>query len=35
MEEVWKKRRVYHPQVKVCWRQTMLELGWEAGLCLL
>lgn len=35
MEEVWKKRRMYHPQVRVCWRQTMVELGWEAGLLLL
>jgi hypothetical protein len=35
MEEVWRKRKLYHPQVKVCWRQTMIELGWEGGLLLI
>jgi hypothetical protein len=35
MEEVWRKRRKAHPQTKVCWRGTMVELGWEGGLLMI
>jgi len=35
MEEVWRKRRGLHPQRKVCWRGTMVEMGWEGGLLMI
>ena len=35
MEEVWRKRRGSHPQWKVCWRGTMVEMGWEGGLLMI
>ena len=35
MEEVWRRRDLAHPQCKVCWREVMVEMGWEAGLLLI
>ncbi|WRT64835.1 uncharacterized protein IL334_001771 [Kwoniella shivajii] len=35
MEEVWRKRALAGPNVKVDWRQTMYDLGWEAGILLI
>jgi hypothetical protein len=35
MEEVWRKRRGLDDGKGVCWRETMRDLGWEAGILLI
>nr|XP_018265619.1 uncharacterized protein I303_01989 [Kwoniella dejecticola CBS 10117]OBR87777.1 hypothetical protein I303_01989 [Kwoniella dejecticola CBS 10117] len=35
MEEVWRRRAAGQVNVKVDWRQTMYDLGWEAGILLI
>jgi len=35
MEEVWRIRGEGGPGVRVCWRKTMVDLGWEGGLLMI
>lgn len=35
MEEVWRKRAAADPGETVCWRKTMKDLGWDAGILLI
>ncbi|ODN82201.1 OPT family small oligopeptide transporter [Cryptococcus amylolentus CBS 6039] len=35
MKEVWRLRMVSKPDEAVCWRKTMVKLGWENGILLI
>ena len=35
LERVWQKRAESEPGARICWRQTMKDLGWEQGIFLI
>ena len=34
LEEVWRRRAAGGPGAEICWRQVMVDLGWESGILL-